>query len=173
MIVLQTVTADVLMPEEDYGWWKTFEKMDATKDDLKNMGIPNPAGTRLIDWDKQYSPPELRDMLQRFGSYLSILYGLEGEIEGQCHALKEGYKTGVQVAMVRSESAAKTIKDREGEVISGNELFLSTKRMEIDNESILKLVQGYRKAYESAYNTISRLITLMLGEAEHLGGGLR
>jgi hypothetical protein len=156
--------------DRGYGWWTTFEKIDEVVQNLEKMGIPNPSGTYLIDINKEYSPEELRSLLQRFGSYLSILYGLEGKVEGQCHALKEGYKTGLQVALVRQTTNGKTVKDREGEIVSGNDMFLTTRRMEIDNESVLKVIQGYRKSYESAYNTISRLITLMLGEVQHLGG---
>jgi hypothetical protein len=148
-----------------YGWWSTFKKLDEFESDLEKQ-IPNPGKQRLLDIDKEYLPFELRDLLQRFGSYIATLHHLEGMVEAQCLTLKEGFKTGMSVAITQLESPEATVSGRESQVLATNELFRQTKRMQIDNEAILALLKGWREAYETAWNTTSRLITLAVGEAQ-------
>lgn len=159
-----------LTENRGYGWWVTYHKIADIEKELTSMGIPDPSKYRLISIDHQYTPSELRDLLQKFGSYLSNLFAVEQKLVAQNHALKEGLKTGLKVAMQNLEDKKGSVTDRESEVLSNNELLLNTRRLEIDTASLMELVSGWRKAYESAYATASRLITLMIGEAQHLGG---
>lgn len=150
-----------------YGWWTTFRKIDEFEADLEKM-VPHPVKQRLIDIDKEYTPTELSDLLQKFGSYLAILHHTEGVVEAQCHALKEGFKTGLSVATAKYESKSKTtaVTAKEAEVLAGNELLKQTRRLQIDNEACLIIVKSWRQSYEQAFATASRLVTLMLGEAQ-------
>lgn len=148
-----------------YGWWTTFKKIDEFEADLEKM-VPHPVKSRLIDIDKEYLPSELSDLLQKFGSYLAILHHTEGVIEAQCHALKEGFKTGLSVATARHESKATAVTAKEAEVLAGNELLKQTRRLQINNEACLIIVKSWRQSYEQAFATASRLVTLMLGEAQ-------
>lgn len=127
--------------------------------------VPNPSRTRLISTTEEYSPTELSDMLQAFGSYVSTLTHMEALLEAQCHALKESYKTGISIAASRLESRTTTQSGREAEVLSGEELFRQTRRLQIDHESRLILIKGWRSSYDNAWATISRIISLRIGEA--------
>lgn len=153
------------MPEE-YSLYRTYEKMDSIVKDLEKIA-PNPITTRVIEYDKEYTPQELRDLLQRFGSFLSTIHPLEARIEAECYAIREALKTGMAICIANLDEKG-TVKDREAMVMASNEGLRKTRMLQIDNESSLIIVQGWRKAYESAYSTTSRLITLALGEAEFM-----
>lgn len=153
------------MSEESYTLQHTYQKLDALVVDLEKIA-PNPTKYRLIDLNKEYTPQELRDLLQKFGSYLSSIHPIEARIEAECHAIKEGLKTGLSIAVARAEKEG-TVKDREAHILSTNEALKKTRMLQIDNESSLIIVQGWRKAYEAAYTCVSRIVTLELGEMQH------
>lgn len=146
-----------------WGWWSVYKKLDEFEKDLAQM-VPNPGEYRLLKLEGEYTPVELSDMLQHFGSYLANLHYMEAMIEAQCHGLKEGFKTGLQVAMASSESEAKTVAAREGEVLANNELLKENRRNQINQEACLILIKGWREAYEIAWQTVSRIITLRQSE---------
>lgn len=146
-----------------FGWWTVFQQLDEFEREL-GEAVPNPGTGRLIDIDREYNPTELQDILQRFGSYLATLNVAVAKIEAQTHALKESYKTGMQVAVASRDPKA-TLSARESEVLSAQELFRETRRLQISNEAILLLAKGWLASYEAAFQTVSRLITLRLGEA--------
>lgn len=148
-----------------WGWWSVFKHLDDLEEDLAKQ-IPNPGKVRLIELDREYLPSELRDLLQRFGSYLANLNHIEAMVEAQNHALKEGLKTAMSVAMAKSESTAKTVSGVEADVMASNELLRDTRKMQIDHEATLILIRGWRTAYEQAHQTVSRLITLAIGEVQ-------
>lgn len=151
---------------ESYSLQQTYGKLDALILDLEKIA-PNPAKYRLIDLEREYTPQELRDLLQRFGSYLSSIHPIEARIEAECHAVREAMKTGVSVAMLTEEKG--TIKEKEASVLTHNDGLRLTRGLQIDCESSLILIQGWRKAFEAAYTCVSRLITLMLGELQMEG----
>lgn len=152
-----------LVQGRGWGWWTCWKKLDEFEADLERM-MPHPGKVRLLDLDREYTPTELRDLLQRFGSYLSNLHHLEAMIEAQGHALRESYKVSMGVAIRDLEAG--TLRDREAEVLSGSETFKQTKRMEIEHQSTLTLIKGWRVAYEQAWSTVSRLISLTIGEVQ-------
>jgi len=147
---------------EGWGWWTVFNKIDEFEKELSRL-VPNP--DHILNTNKEYTPNELRDLLQRFGSYLSTLHNLEGKMEAQSHAVKEGYKAGMSVAVAKSESKATSVSGKENEVLANNEIFKDAKRMQIDYECQLLLLKGWRQAYEQGWATVSRLITITIGEA--------
>lgn len=148
-----------------YGWWSTFKKLDDVELDLERL-MPNPGKVRLLDLEVEYSPYELRELLQRFGSYLATLHHMESLIEAQGHALKEGFNNGMKVAMAQTTSKETTVTGKESEILASNEVFKHTKRMQIDHEATLLLVKGWRQSYEQAWSTVSRLMSLVIGEAQ-------
>lgn len=160
---IKTWPLEKILEGRGWGWWTVFKDIDDYEREIGKI-IPDPVKNPLIQTDHEYTPTELSDMLQQLGSYLSILYAHESKVEAHCNALREGFKTGLQVAMARYETESKTVKGQEAEILSGNELFLQTKRMEIKDESILLVISGWRKAYEQAYATISRIVSLRIGE---------
>jgi len=154
-----------IVESRGWGWWAIFKHLDELEADLEKQ-MPNPGKVRLIELDKEYLPTELRDLLQRFGSYLANLYHIEAMVEAQGHALREGFKTGLTVAIAQSGSTANTVTAKEAEVLANNELLRDTRKMQIDHEATLILIKGWRTSYEQAHQTVSRLITLAIGEVQ-------
>lgn len=152
---------------EDYSIEGARLKLDEFQSQLEQL-IPNPSTYRLLDLEKEYTPTELRDLLQRYGSYLSNLYALEGRIEAEALLVDRGFKTGLAVAVAQSESKTSTISGKEAEILASNSAFRDLKKLQIYNDSYITLIKGWREAYQQGYNTVSRLISLLLGEAEHL-----
>lgn len=152
---------------ESFSIEEAREKLDQFQAQLEQL-VPNPSGYRLLDIGKEYIPTELRDLLQCYGSYLANLHALEGRIEAEALIVDRGLKTGLSVAVGQSDSKATTITAKEAEVFASNPAFRDLKKLQIYNDSYLALIKGWREAYSSAYATVSRLISLLLGEYEHL-----
>lgn len=152
--------------DRGWGWWSVFHKLEDFEAELEQL-IPNPHKQRLIDLDTEYTPEDLENMLQKFGSYLASLHHTEGMLEAQCHALKQGLKTGMDIAIAQNSTINKipTVSGRETAMLSGQEVFRDTRKMQIEFESTLLLVKGWRNAYEQAWTTTSRIISLRIGEA--------
>lgn len=153
-----------LSENRGWGWWTVFKSLDEFVEYLKRF-VPDPSEERLVAIDKEYNPIELQDLLQKFGSCLSILYREEGILEAHCVALKESYKAGISVAIAQSESKATTHIGKESEILAENNTFRNTRKLQIVAESQLELIKGWRHSYEWAWDTISRIISLRLGEA--------
>lgn len=146
-------------------WQEVFQEIDNLEEEIAKE-MPNPRYI-FLELDKEYTPQQLRDLIQRFGIYLASLTKRESILEAQCHALKQSYENGIAVAMASgSDTSSKTLKGKEAEILANNELFINTKRLQISSESALLVVQGWRKSYEHLYALASRLITLTLGELE-------
>lgn len=152
-----------LVEGRGWGWWVVFKNLDQFELDLEQL-VPNPGKQRLVDITREYTPTELSDILQAFGSYLATIHHMEGMIEAQCHALKEGLRTGLAVAATELESRTTTQSGREAEILASNDLFRHTRKMQIDHEATLLLLKGWRESYETAWSTISRIISLRIGE---------
>lgn len=152
-----------LCKNKGFGWWTIYKKIDEVEEQLASM-MPHPGKGRLIDIDKEYLPSELRDLLQRFGSYLATLHYQQGMLEAQVHGIKEGFKTSMNVALSQLDSKAATVSVREGEVISSNALLRETRKMWIEREAVLLLLQGWVKSFEAAYASISRIASIEISE---------
>ena len=142
-------------------------KLDEFQAQIEKI-VPNPGAYRLLDIGKEYTPQELRDLLQRYGSYLANLYAIEGRLEAEALLVDRGFKTGLAVAVTQLDSKTTTVSGRESEVLASNQGFRDLKKLQIYNESYMALLKGWREAYAQAYATVSRLITLLLGETENL-----
>jgi hypothetical protein len=161
--VAHPVTVGSLVSDSPY-WENVFVEINNLEKNL-SQEIPNPSKFYL-DLDKEYTPSELRDLIQHFGSYLALLTKRESIWEAQCHALKQSYDNGLAIAVALSDVKSSTAKGKEAQALANNELLIETKRMQISYESALIVVQGWRKSYEHLYALASRLITLTLGELE-------
>ena len=139
------------------------KKVDLFEKDLEQM-VANPAAQRLINIDVEYTPTELRDLLQHFGSYLATLDALQGKMEAECHLLQKGLKTGIAVSIASKKPKTGTISGDEAEILLASANLRSLKKMEIENEACLLLLKGWIKAYTDAYTAVSRIISIELGE---------
>lgn len=144
---------------------KSFEEQLA-------MIVPDPNRERLLELNREYTPDELKALLQKFSSYLASLDAWEGRLEAECHILRKGLATGIAVASARLDSKDKTVSGREAEVLSENEGLRQCKILEIESGANLLIIQGWRKAYSDAYVGVSRIVSLVMGEMD-LTPGIR
>lgn len=153
-----------LTENRGWGWWTVWAAVDEVEKSLETF-MPNPAKTLLIE-EREYTPTELQDLLQKLGSHLATLHSLLGKNYATAHALKEGFNGAVKVGIAQLEgSKTRTVKDKEGQLMAGNELLRQTKRMQIQSDSVAIMLKGWVDSYEIAWQTISRIITLKMGEA--------
>lgn len=152
---------------EPYSVQLAQEKLDEFQKSLE-MLVPNPSGYRLLDLNREYTPQELRDLLQKYGSYVATLCSLEGRLEAESVLVDKGLKTGLSVAVTQLDSKTTTVSGREAEILASNEMFRDLKKLQIYNEAYMALLKGWKDAYQQGYSTVSRLISLLLGEVEHL-----
>lgn len=152
---------------EPYSVERAQEKLDEFQKSLE-MLVPNPSAYRLLDLNREYTPQELRDLLQKYGSYVATLCSLEGRLEAEYVLVDKGLKTGLAVAVSQLDSKTSTVSGREAEIYASNEMFRDLKKLQIYNEAYSSLLKGWKDAYLQGYSTVSRLVSLLLGEVEHL-----
>lgn len=152
-----------LTEHRGWGWWTVWAALDQIELSLEQH-MPNPSKIALIE-EREYTPTELQDLLQKLGGHLATLHTLLGKNYATAHSLKEGFKGAIRVGMVDMETKETTIAGKEAELMAHSELLRQTKRIEIQSEASISLLKGWVDAYETAWQTISRIITLRMGEA--------
>lgn len=152
-----------LVEGRGWGWWTVFHSMEEVEQELEKI-MPHPAKVALIE-EREYTPTELQDILQMLGGHLALLHSLVGKNIGSVHALKEGYNAAIKVGLVDVETSETTVTGKEGQLLFGNELLRETKRRQIQSEAVLAMLKGWIDAYDIAWQTVSRVITLRMGEA--------
>ncbi len=148
--------------------WSGMEELEQS---LESIG-PNPIKTRLVDPKHEYTIDELKINIQQVGSCLSSLQAIKGKIAGQCHGLKEGINTALDIKMVGYESSQNSVTGKRAEILSESPLLRDGRFKQVSHEACFELVQGWVRAYTVAWETFSRMITEQLGEAEHISGRL-
>lgn len=148
-----------------------YDDIDQMEAALEQIG-PNPISTKLVDPRHPYTIEELKTNLQWIGSCLSSLHAIKGKITGRAHALKESVNNAVDQTMVGFVSEQNSVTGKRAEILSTNTSFSSARELQINQESRLELVSGWVRAYTTAWETMSRMITEQLGEAEHITGKL-
>lgn len=152
--------------ERPWGWWTVFESIEEYRSELARTVAPDPITTRIIDINRQYSPEELRAGLQACTSYLATLFAIEGLLEGQSGALTKALKTGLSISAVNLITGETSVSGREAAALASSDILRNTRKLEIDTDSRLSVVTGFRKAYETAQFGFSRLISLHIGESD-------
>lgn len=144
----------------EWGWWSCFQQQ---REWLEGCGVPVPDHKLLFglaDADDQ----RLRELLMTFGGYVSWLEAQLGIMEGRRHALKQGYEAAVLVAGAGTEKG--TEKSKEASAISASETLRQTKRLQIEQETLLATAKGLLEAYQRGWETVSRTITVRMAERE-------
>lgn len=155
----------------DFDIMSAYNEIDEMEKALETIG-PNPITTRLIDTRHEYTIDELKINIQQIGSCLSSLHAIRGKITGRAHALKESINNAVDQTMVTLVSEQTSVTGKRAEILASNTSFKSARELQIAEEARLEVVQGWTRAYTTAWETISRMITEQLGEAEHITGKL-
>lgn len=149
------------MTNENWGWWTVFEDIEGVEASLEKEML-NPAKSRLINHNHEYTSGELRGLLQYLGSCVSVLHTMVAKTEAQGYALDDSFKVGMQKAI--KDITGPTLTEREATVLDQNEIFRRTKKMSINHKAILTLLKGWVKSYEAAYTAVSRMMSLDIGE---------
>lgn len=131
--------------------------------------VPDPTEHQLIRTDYEYSMTELKDLLQILGAHLSTLTALVGEIEADHHIMSEGFKLGMQKGLAEYTGEATQVSVKQSEVIVGDSGLAKVKEYEIEIEACLILARSWRKSYEDAYTTVSRIGSFDMSEASLQG----
>lgn len=143
-----------------FGWWTVWASLDEVVTELEQV-MPNPTKTSLLS-QEEYTPSELSDLLRRIGGYLTFLHAYRGRVAGEEYSLDETYDACILVGSAAISSG--TEKSKEAALVAGSALLRETKRMEIKQKSILMMLKGWIDGYERAWDTVSRMYTVMSGE---------
>jgi len=141
-----------------WGWWTALEAQRAW---LEGCGVPIPTLSTL---SLQNDAVSLSEALTRFGGYLTYLSAKIGELEGQQKAYQEGYSVAVMVG-TKDLPEKLAEKAKEAKVVAASETLRETKRRQIETEAIILAAKGLRDAYQNAWDTASRLVTLFVAES--------
>ena len=148
--------------EQGWGWWTVYTRIQDFETELETI-VPNPRSYRLLAIGEEYTIEQLGALLQNYGSYLSTLHSYKGIIKGQTHGLKQSFSEGLKVAMAQLGGGG-TNASKEGQVMAENETLGLAKKMQIEQEAVFEVVDGWIDSYQIAWDTISRLITIHMGE---------
>lgn len=151
-----------LSAAREWGWWSCFKMQE---DWLKNSAIPMP-DHKLLFGLADANDQTLREMLMKFGGYISWLEAQIGMMEGRRSALKQGYDTAIMVATSRRRGIKATEKSKEADALSESETLRQTKRMQIEQDTLIATAKGMLEGYQRAWETVSRVVTIRMTEHE-------
>lgn len=154
-------------PEQaPWGWWSIYqEQAELAKDLAQNL----PALDALQSLS-DCTHAQLTDRLGRAGSALGYLHLHQGARIGRLRALKETYDTALEVAkskLPRAELKTTTSEATKVQMVmerSIGEPLRELRKHIIEHEGQVGLVDGYIRAYERAWETLSRALTSRTSE---------
>ena len=159
--------ADVDSPASPpWGWWSVYDKQREWLDDvLRHIPWPDEKALPPID---QMTNVTASKLLQEFGGYLAYLNANQGLLIGRSHALKEVFEASMAATKGRLSGDYKTEAAKEQAALNDpdvGEALREAKRRHIEIEACILSQKGMIAAYERLWETVSRQITLSIGEA--------
>lgn len=150
-----------IVSKRGWGWWSCFKTQD---DWLKELGIPVP-DHHVLDEAAQASATQLTPLLQRYGGYVAFLETQVGLLEGRMGALEQAYKAAIAVhsADIGEKMSEKA---KESQILAHNATLKQTRRLQIETEMLYKTAKGMCEGYQRAYEAVSRIVSVRLGEME-------
>lgn len=148
---------------DEWGWWSVFKSLEDLQSEVRGI-MKDPTLEPLLE-RREYTPLDIQQLLTVFGGCLAWLYVTEGKMEAQAHALKESYKKAVATQTVNI--VANSEKAKEAKALEDSEILRQTGKMAIGFESLLIYVKGVAKAYQAAYDSLSRIVTVQELEANN------
>lgn len=127
--------------------------------------VPDPSKTQLIRTDFSYTMEELSSLLQLLGAHLSTLTALVGELEADNYVMGEGYKSIMAIALGKYSGEATQVSAKQGDILAQDSRLQRVKFNEIQTAACLTLAKAWRKSYEDAYTTVSRIGSFDMSEA--------
>src|SRR3990172_4331668 len=163
-----TVPLAVITANLGWGWWTVFKNQE---DWYKAIGIPKPEHN-LLDGLATAGAAQLSERLQEFGGYVAYLEAQLWALAGKRDALKSAYDAAVAIHTASIEEKASE-KAKEAQVLSESETLRQTKRLYIEIDALYSTAKGMCEAYKKAWETVSRIVTIKLGEMETTAGSRR
>ena len=159
--------------EERETKWSPMKALGKAQKEVDSLGLP-PLVVNLEDNDtlefsklNTYDNKILADFLAMYGGYKAYLETKIADIESKVGALQAAFNEGYSTALFRvvkqyeETDRKKPTKDElKGEVMDSYETLRELKKDLIEQEATLKKTEGLLNTYTTAYNTVSRIVTL-------------
>lgn len=149
-----------IVENRGWGWWTAFEKQIAW---ISEAGVSMEAKKEILIGLYETPMDVIGNYLSEFGSFYGYLEAQVGVLLGRYTALEEGYDSGLNVAMAKI-SEKTTQKEKEGMVLTNNTLLRQTRYQMIEAKVLLETARKHRDAYKVLWETVSRIISIKLGE---------
>jgi hypothetical protein len=162
-------------PDANWGWWTVLQRQQEWIDNQR-AAVPFPDVDTV---GREYTGMDgLRAKLQQFGGARTHLNALYGQQEGICIALSETFKSAMSAAKAMAEMDMRKAKLPETRITEAakeqhvyadpdiGEQMRATRRRSIEAEALLATIKGMLKAYDAAWETISRQMTGEQAEME-------
>lgn len=149
-----------------WGWWSIYQEQADLANEL-NAKLPALDALQALS---ECTHAQLTDRLGRAGSALGYLHVHQGARIGRLRALKETYDTALEVAkskLPRAELKTTTSEATKVQMVmerSIGEPLRELRKHIIEHEGQVGLVDGYIRAYERAWETLSRALTSRTSE---------
>ena len=159
--------------EERETKWTPMKALGKAQKEVDSLGLP-PLAVDLsennsLEFSKinTYDNKILADFLAMYGGYKAYLETKIADIESKVGALEASFNEGYSTALFRivkeygDKDLKKPTKDElRGEVMEKYETLRELKKDLIEQQATLKKTEGLLNTYTTAYNTVSRVVTL-------------
>ena len=161
--------------------WTPMKALGSANKKVESLGIPI-FDPKLLQNENlnfgdlaTYNDEQITSLLVIYGGYKASLETKVADVEASYGALDAAFNEGYSTALFRTtkeyEEAEKKKPTRDelrGEIMSKYDALRDLKREIIEQEIELKRLQGLLNTYTSAYNAVSRVVTLRTKGADKL-----
>ena len=161
--------------------WTPMKALGKAQKEVDSLGLPpltvDLEENKTLEFSKlnTYDNKILADFLAMYGGYKAYLEtkiaGIESKVGALNAAFDEGYSTALyRTVKMYEESGVKkpTREELRGEVMTRFDELREQKKDIIDQTVELKKFQGLLNTYTTAYQTVSRVVTLRTKRAESI-----
>jgi|TARA_A100001391_G_C4982494_1_gene255719 hypothetical protein len=161
--------------------WTPMKALGKASQKIEELGIPIFDPQLLQDENlnfgdiASYDDEKIASLLVIYGGYKASLETKVADIEASHGALEAAFNEGYSTALFmivkgyEEEDKKKPTRDElRGEIMSKYDTLRDLKREIIEQEIELKRLQGLLNTYTSAYNAVSRVVTLRTKGADKL-----
>tara|TARA_R110000824_G_scaffold268751_2_gene457378 strand:+ start:1373 stop:1876 length:504 start_codon:yes stop_codon:yes gene_type:complete len=159
--------------EERETKWTPMKALGKAQKEVDSLGLPPLAvdleDNNTLEFSKlnTYDNKILADFLAMYGGYKAYLETKIADIESKVGALNAAFDEGYSTALYRTvqlyeekDKKKPTRDELKGEIMDTHAVLREMRREIIDQEATLKKTQGLLNTYTTAYNTVSRIVTI-------------
>ena len=169
------------MMQERETKWTPMKALGKASQKIESLGIPI-FDPKLLQNENlnfgdlaSYDDGKIASLLVIYGGYKASLETKVADIEASHGALEAAFNEGYSTALVRVTKEYEEVDKKKptrdelrGEIMSTYDTLRDLKREIIEQEIELKRLQGLLNSYTSAYNAVSRVVTLRTKGADKL-----